>query len=229
MSERYQVKVIARMHSLFPTKFGIPRQSGLVEQLHSLVVFEPEYRDPQALRGIEEFSHLWLIWQFSQAVREDWSPTVRPPKLGGNRRMGVFATRSPFRPNAIGLSSVKLEGIEKHPQYGMVLRVSGADLMDGTPILDIKPYLPYVDSHAKARGGFTDGNDWATLMVVFPDELKARFQPDDAKALEEVLSQGPHPKYQHDHSRIYGMPFAGKDVKFRVENDKCWVLDVVET
>ena len=143
MSERYQVKVIARMHSLFPTKFGIPRQSGLVEQLHSLVVFEPEYRDPQALRGIEEFSHLWLIWQFSQAVREDWSPTVRPPKLGGNRRMGVFATRSPFRPNAIGLSSVKLEGIEKHPQYGMVLRVSGADLMDGTPILDIKPYLPF--------------------------------------------------------------------------------------
>ena len=139
MSERYQVKVIARMHSLFPTKFGIPRQSGLVEQLHSLVVFEPEYRDPQALRGIEEFSHLWLIWQFSQAVREDWSPTVRPPKLGGNRRMGVFATRSPFRPNAIGLSSVKLEGIEKHPLYGTVLRVSGADLMDGTPILDIKP------------------------------------------------------------------------------------------
>ena len=153
MAEQFPVKIIARIHSDFPSKFGIPRQSGLVERLESMIVFEPEYRNPQALRGLEDFSHIWLIWQFSKAVREDWSPTVRPPKLGGNTRMGVFATRSPFRPNAIGLSSVKLERIEKHPQYGMVLIVSGADLMDSTPILDIKPYLPYTDSHPQATGG----------------------------------------------------------------------------
>ena len=216
MSERYQVKVIARMHSLFPTKFGIPRQSGLVEQLHSLVVFEPEYRDPQALRGIEEFSHLWLIWQFSQAVREDWSPTVRPPKLGGNRRMGVFATRSPFRPNAIGLSSVKLEGIEKYPQYGMVLRVSGADLMDGTPILDIKPYLPFTDSHPQATGGFTDGLHLQPLKVVIPEDLKQTIPADQLDALTGVLEQDPRPSYQDDPQRVYGFFFGNLEISVTV-------------
>ena len=170
MAETFEVKIIARIHSDFPSKFGIPRQSGLVENLQSLIVFEPEYRNPQALRGLEDFSHLWLIWQFSKAVREDWSPTVRPPKLGGNTRMGVFATRSPFRPNPIGLSSVKLEAIEKHPKYGMVLRVSGADLMDGTPILDIKPYLAYTDSHPQAKGGFT-----FSFMPLFKNSNQAIF------------------------------------------------------
>ncbi len=226
MSERYQIKVIARMHSLFPTKFGIPRQSGLVEQLHSLVVFEPEYRDPQALRGIEEFSHLWLIWQFSQAVREDWSPTVRPPKLGGNRRMGVFATRSPFRPNAIGLSSVKLEGIEKHPQYGMVLRVSGADLMDGTPILDIKPYLPFTDSHPQATGGFTDGLHLQPLKVIIPEDLKQTIPADQLDALTGVLEQDPRPSYQDDPQRVYGFFFGNLEISFTVSEGTLTVCKV---
>ena len=183
MSERYQVKVIARMHSLFPTKFGIPRQSGLVEQLHSLVVFEPEYRDPQALRGIEEFSHLWLIWQFSQAVRKDWSPTVRPPRLGGNTRMGVFATRSPFRPNPIGLSCVGLEGVELHTPQGPVIHVTGADLMDGSPIYDIKPYIPYADCRPQAVGGFASAPKEATLEVDIPPELLAQVPEELREAL----------------------------------------------
>ena len=167
MSEIFPVKIIARIHTDFPTKFGVPRQSGLIDSLESLIIFEPEYRDPLSLRGLEEFSHLWLIWQFSKAVRDTWSPTVRPPKLGGNRRVGVFATRSPFRPNAIGLSSVRLLGIEKHLQHGHVLRVAGADLMDGTPILDIKPYLAYTDSHPQATGGFTDRLELQPLQVCF--------------------------------------------------------------
>lgn len=223
-----EIEPIAYFRSPFTSKFGIPRQSGLVHELRGSIVLEPKFNREEALRGLEGFDYLWMIWGFSANSSEAWkdgdSLTVRPPRLGGNKRIGVFASRSPFRPNGLGLSSVRIVEIKS----GEII-VEGADLMDGTPVYDIKPYLPYVDSHAKARGGFTDGNDWATLMVVFPDELKARFQPDDAKALEEVLSQGPHPKYQHDHSRIYGMPFAGKDVKFRVENDKCWVLDVVET
>ena len=227
MSERYQVKVIARMHSLFPTKFGIPRQSGLVEQLHSLVVFEPEYRDPQALRGIEEFSHLWLIWQFSQAVREDWSPTVRPPKLGGNRRMGVFATRSPFRPNAIGLSSVRLEGVDLHTNEGPVLHISGADLMDSSPIFDIKPYLPYTDAHPEAVGGFAALAPEGRLRVLCPDELLEKLPPDRRPALLEVLSQDPRPAYQSAPDRIYGMPFANTDVRFRVEGDCLTVLEIL--
>ena len=171
--ERHALTVIARIHSDFSEKFGIPRQSGLVEGLRARIVFEPEFRDPEAVRGLEEFSHIWLVWQFSQAVREGWSPTVRPPRLGGNKRLGVFATRSPFRPNPIGLSSVKLLGVEQHPEYGHILRVAGADLMDGTPIFDIKPYLPYADSHPEASGGFAGHDGGKVLAVEFPPELRA--------------------------------------------------------
>lgn len=220
MAEFFPVKIIARIHSDFPSKFGIPRQSGLVETLHSMVVFEPEYRNPQALRGLEDFSHIWLIWQFSQAVREDWSPTVRPPKLGGNTRMGVFATRSPFRPNAIGLSSVKLERIEKHPKYGMVLIVSGADLMDGTPILDIKPYLPYTDSHPNASGGFTDELHLHPLRVELPDIWKEKIPPEQLDGLIGVLEHDPRPSYQDDPERIYGFQFGTMEIKFTVK-DQC--------
>lgn len=220
MAEFFPVKIIARIHSDFPSKFGIPRQSGLVETLHSMVVFEPEYRNPQALRGLEDFSHIWLIWQFSQAVREDWSPTVRPPKLGGNTRMGVFATRSPFRPNAIGLSSVKLERIEKHPKYGMVLIVSGADLMDGTPILDIKPYLPYTDSHPDASGGFTDELHLHPLRVELPEAWKEKIPPEQLDGLIGVLEHDPRPSYQDNSERIYGFQFGTMEIKFTVK-DHC--------
>lgn len=216
MSGPIPMKIIATMHSAFPTKFGIPRQSGLVESLRSTIVFEPPYRNPDALRGMEGFSHLWLIWSFSQAVREDWSPTVRPPRLGGNTRMGVFATRSPFRPNAIGLSSVKLEGVEQHPDLGPVLHVSGADLLDGTPIFDIKPYLPYTDAHPEATGGFTAGYQGYHLEVVFPPALLEQVPPADREALTGVLAQDPRPSYQDDPDRVYGMAFGRLDVKFRV-------------
>ena len=211
--------IIARIRSDFPTKFGIPRQSGLVEDLRATVVFEPEYRNPDALRGLEEFSHLWLIWQFSQAVRETWSPTVRPPRLGGNTRMGVFATRSPFRPNPIGLSCVRLVGMEKDPELGHVLVVAGADLMDGTPILDIKPYLPYADSHPEALGGFTGNVGGKVLEVDFPPELLERVPEDKREALIGVLSRDPRPSYQHDPERVYGMAFAGLEVRFSVDGD----------
>ena len=211
--------IIARIRSDFPTKFGIPRQSGLVEELRATVVFEPDYRNPDALRGLEEFSHLWLIWQFSQAVRDTWSPTVRPPRLGGNARMGVFATRSPFRPNPIGLSCVRLEGIEKDPELGHVLVVSGADLMDGTPILDIKPYLPYADSHPEALGGFTGNVGGKVLEVDFPPNLLERVSEDKRGALVGVLSRDPRPSYQHDPERVYGMAFAGLEVRFSVDGD----------
>ena len=211
--------IIARIRSDFPTKFGIPRQSGLVEDLRATVVFEPEYRNPDALRGLEEFSHLWLIWQFSQAVRENWSPTVRPPRLGGNTRMGVFATRSPFRPNPIGLSCVRLVGMEKDPELGHVLVVAGADLMDGTPILDIKPYLPYADSHPEALGGFTGNVGGKVLEVDFPPELLERVPEDKREALIGVLSRNPRPSYQHDPERVYGMAFAGLEVRFSVDGD----------
>ena len=211
--------IIARIRSDFPTKFGIPRQSGLVEELKATVVFEPEYRNPDALRGLEDFSHLWLIWQFSQAVRETWSPTVRPPRLGGNARMGVFATRSPFRPNPIGLSCVRLVGMEKDPELGHVLVVAGADLMDGTPILDIKPYLPYADSHPEASGGFTGNVGGKLLEVDFPPELLERVPQDKREALAGVLSRDPRPSYQHDPERVYGMAFAGLEVRFSVDGD----------
>ena len=211
--------IIARIRSDFPTKFGIPRQSGLVEDLRATVVFEPEYRNPDALRGLEGFSHIWLIWQFSQAVRDGWSPTVRPPRLGGNTRMGVFATRSPFRPNPIGLSCVRLVGMEKDPELGHVLVVAGADLMDGTPILDIKPYLPYADSHPEALGGFTGNVGGKVLEVEFPPELLSQVPEDKREALIGVLSRDPRPSYQHDPERVYGMAFAGLEVRFSVDGD----------
>ena len=213
------MEIIARIRSDFPTKFGIPRQSGLVEDLRATVVFEPDYRNPDALRGLEEFSHLWLIWQFSQAVRETWSPTVRPPRLGGNARMGVFATRSPFRPNPIGLSCVRLVGMEKDPELGHMLVVAGADLMDGTPILDIKPYLPYADSHPEALGGFTGNVGGKVLEVEFPPELLDQVPEDKREALIGVLSRDPRPSYQHDPERVYGMAFAGLEVRFSVDGD----------
>ena len=224
--EQHTVKVIARIRSDFKTKFGIPRQSGLVDALRAAVVFEPEYRNPDALRGIEGFSHLWLIWQFSAAVREDWSPTVRPPRLGGNARMGVFATRSPFRPNPIGLSCVRLEGVEQTAE-GPVLIVSGADLMDGTPIYDIKPYLPYADCRSEAVGGFAPARG-EELRVDFPPEQLARVPEGRRAALCGVLAQDPRPHYQSDPQRVYGMCFAGLEVRFRVAEGVLTVVEVTE-
>lgn len=219
------MNIIAHMHSDFSTKFGIPRQSGLVDELESLVVFEPEYRNPDALRGIEGFSHLWLIWQFHQAVRESWSPTVRPPRLGGNARMGVFATRSPFRPNAIGLSCVRLAAVERHPEFGTVLRVAGADLMDGTPILDLKPYLPYADCHPEAAGGFApDGG--RRLDVCLPDELRELIPAEKRTALLGVLARDPRPSYQQDPDRVYGMDFAGLNIRFSVAGGVLTVREI---
>jgi tRNA-Thr(GGU) m(6)t(6)A37 methyltransferase TsaA len=220
------IRVIARMKSDFPTKFGIPRQSGLVEELHSTIIFEPEFRNPDALRGIEEFSHIWLIWQFSEAVRQEWSPTVRPPRLGGNTRMGVFATRSPFRPNNLGLSSVKLLGVEHTKEYGTVLHVAGADLMDGTPIFDIKPYIPYGDSHPDATGGFTDQAKDFILQVQFPQHLLDKIPQDKQAAAIGVLSHDPRPSYQKQADRIYGLNFAGFDIRFQVNGDTLTVLEV---
>ena len=219
--------VIARMKSDFPTKFGIPRQSGLVEDLHSTIIFEPEYRNPDALRGLEDFSHLWIIWQFSAAVREDWSPTVRPPRLGGNTRMGVFATRSPFRPNSIGLSCVNILGIEETNEFGTVVHVGGADLMDGTPIFDIKPYIPYSDAHPDALGGFTQTVNDFILTVEFPDELLQVIPNNKHAALMGVLSHDPRPSYQKDSDRIYGLSFGGFDIRFRVNNNRLTVLEVI--
>ena len=222
------IQVIARMHSDFATKFGIPRQSGLVEELRSTIVFEPEFRNPDALRGIEEFSHLWIIWQFSEAVRQGWSPTVRPPRLGGNTRMGVFATRSPFRPNNLGLSSVKLLGVEHTEKYGTVLHVGGADLMDGTPIFDIKPYIPYGDCHPDATGGFTDRAGEFLLKVVFPEALLIQLPDEKREAAIGVLSHDPRPSYQRKPDRIYGLTFAEYDIRFRVEEDVLTVVDVTK-
>lgn len=213
-----EIQVIARMHSDFATKFGIPRQSGLVEELRSTIVFEPEFRNSDALRGIEDFSHLWILWQFSEAVRQGWSPTVRPPRLGGNTRMGVFATRSPFRPNNIGLSSVKLLGVEHTEKYGTVLHVGGADLMDGTPIFDIKPYISYSDCHPEATGGFTDNAGAFLLQVDFPDQLLQLLPPDKQEAAIGVLSHDPRPSYQRSPDRAYGLTFAGFDIRFTVKD-----------
>ncbi len=220
------VQVIARMHSDFATKFGIPRQSGLVEELRSTIVFEPEYRNSDALRGIEDFSHLWIIWQFSEAVRQGWSPTVRPPRLGGNTRMGVFATRSPFRPNNLGLSSVKLLGVEHTENFGTVLHVGGADLMDGTPIFDIKPYIPYSDCHTEATGGFTDTAGDFLLNVDFPTSLLKKLPQDKQQAAIGVLSHDPRPSYQRKSGRIYGLVFAGYDIRFTVEETILTVIEV---
>ena len=220
-----ELRVIARIETDFPTKFGIPRQAGVVEELEGRIIFEPEYRNPDALRGIEGFTHLWLIWQFSEAVRNDWSPTVRPPRLGGNTRLGVFATRSPFRPNPLGLSCVKLLGIEQDPTRGPVLRVSGADLMNGTPIYDIKPYLPYADCKPDATGGFAP-DAGARLHVVFSPGAANAVPQGKRDALRGVLENDPRPRYQDDPARVYGMDFAGMNVKFRVENGELTVLSV---
>ena len=217
---------IAKMRSDFPTKFGIPRQSGLAENLCSTIVFEPQYRNADALRGMEDFSHLWIIWQFSEAVRKEWTPTVRPPRLGGNTRMGVFATRSPFRPNSIGLSCVKLIGLEQTPDQGTVIHVAGADLMDGTPILDIKPYIPYCDAHPEALGGFTTDADDFLLKVDFPAELLELLPKDKQAAALDVLSHDPRPSYQADPERIYGLSFAGFDIRFMVQNKTLYVREV---
>ena len=225
--ETHEMKVIARIRSDFPEKFGIPRQSGLVPQLRAKIIFEPEFRNADALRGIEGFSHLRLIWQFSAAVRETWSPTVRPPRLGGNERVGVFATRSPFRPNAIGLSCVRLEGIAHEEGLGDVLLVSGADLMDGTPIYDVKPYLPYADAHPEALGGFAPSPK-ETVEVDCPLELLSALPEGQREALLGVLAQDPRPQYQHDPERVYGMSFGGWDVKFRVRGERLEVLSLTE-
>ena len=226
MSETVPVHIIAHIRSQFPEKFGIPRQSGLVEELKARVIFEPEYRDPQALRGLEGFSHIWLIWQFSRSMGAGWSPTVRPPRLGGNERMGVFATRSPFRPNPMGLSCVKLEKVELSTPEGPVLWVAGADLMDGTPIYDIKPYLPYADCKPQAVGGFASAPKEATLTVDFPPQLLERVPQELREALLGVLAQDPRPTYHHDPQRVYGMAFGGLQVRFTVDGDRLTVVEV---
>lgn len=224
----YPMQVIAHIRSDFPTKFGVPRQAGLVPSLRAEVVFEPAYRNDDALRGIDGFSHLWLIWAFSEATRESWSPTVRPPRLGGNARVGVFASRSPFRPNPIGLSCVKLEEIRRTANDGTVLVVSGADLMDGTPIFDIKPYLPYADAHPEAVGGFAPSAPEATLTVTCPPELLERIPPDRRDALLGVLAHDPRPSYQDDPDRVYGMAFAGFDIHFRVNGAELTVCEIIQ-
>ena len=220
------VDVIAHIRTDLTDKFGVPRQSGLVPELGGTIVLEPPYRNPDALRGLEGFSHLWLIFQFHRAVRAEWSPTVRPPRLGGNRRMGVFATRSPFRPNAIGLSCVKLEEVRLDEKLGPVLYVSGADLVDGTPILDIKPYLPYADSHPEATGGFTDPLSAQKLEVSCDPVQLAGLAPRQREALLGVLACDPRPRYQNDPERVYGLSFAGKNVRFTVEKGVLTVLAV---
>ena len=220
------LRVIARMESDFPDKFGIPRQSGLTS-LASRIVFEPEFRDPNALRGIEGWSHLWILWIFSEAVRPGWSPTVRPPRLGGNERVGVFATRSPLRPNNIGLSSVKLERVEHTENEGDVLIVSGADLMDGTPIIDIKPYVPYADAHPEASGGFAAEKFGKKLKVVFPEELLSRVEPGKSEGLKDLLAEDPRPAVQDDPERVYGMRFSDVEIKFVVSDGVLTVVDVI--
>ena len=222
-----EMKIIARIHSDFPEKFGIPRQSGIIDELSARIVFEPEYRDPHALRGLEAYSHIWLLWQFSEAVRDTWSPTVLPPRLGGKTRMGVFATRSPFRPNPIGLSCVRLEKIAAEEGLGQVLYVRGADLLDGTPIYDIKPYLAYADAHPDAVCGFSDEVRGYHLEVVFPEELLEILPADKREAAIALLRQDPRPSYQHDPERRYGTAFAGCDIRFHVRDGVLTVCEVV--
>lgn len=223
--ESYTLKPIARIYTDFPDKFGVPRQAGIVEALQARIVFEPEYRVDDALRGIEDFSHLWLIWQFSKTLREAWSPTVRPPRLGGNRRVGVFATRSPFRPNSLGLSCVRLLGVEKSAAQGSVLVVAGADMVSGTPIYDIKPYIPYADCRADAVGGFAPDSG-GRLELCFAPGTRELVPEDKLEALEGVLANDPRPRYQNDPARIYGLDFANLQVKFTVKEDVLTVLSV---
>ena len=220
------MKVIAHIHTDVPTKFGIPRQSGIIPSLQGRIVFEPEYRNAEAVRGLEDFSYIWLLWEFSQAVRDTWSPTVRPPRLGGNVRKGVFATRSPFRPNPIGLSSVRLEHIESDAKLGPVLYVTGADLMDGTPIFDIKPYIAYTDSHPDAVSGFASTPAEYLLEVDFAEELLQKVPENQRESLIEVLAHDPRPQYHADPERVYGMEFGGMEVKFKVNHDLLTVLEI---
>ena len=222
------IRPIAHVRSDFTTKFGIPRQAGIVPELESILVFEPEYRDVEALRGIEGFSHLWLIWQFSENLREGFSPTVRPPRLGGNERLGVFATRSPFRPNALGLSCVQLVGLEQMEGLGTVLRLRGADLMDGTPVYDVKPYVPYADCHPDALSGFA-ADSGKTLEVEFMDGCEAKVPAGKLAALRGVLANDPRPRYQKDPERVYAMDFAGMEVKFSVSGEKLLVREIIKT
>lgn len=217
---------VAHIRSDFATKFGVPRQAGVVKELRAAVVFAPPFRTPEALRGIEGFSHLWLIWEFSENKGKGWSPTVRPPRLGGNARVGVFASRSPFRPNPIGLSCVRLEGVEWDAPEGPVLQVSGADLVDGTPILDIKPYIPYADCHPEALGGFAGAAPEGVLAVEIPGPLLERVPPERREALAGVLAQDPRPRYQDDSERVYGFGFAGLEVRFTVREGVLTVVDI---
>jgi tRNA-Thr(GGU) m(6)t(6)A37 methyltransferase TsaA len=222
----YRMEPIARIRTDFPEKFGIPRQAGLADALRGEIAFEPKYRDANALRGMEEYDRLWLIWAFSESILEEWSPTVKPPRLGGNTRVGVFATRSPFRPNPVGLSSVKLEGVELDTPEGPVLRVSGADMMDGTPIYDIKPYLPFADSHPDDTGGFADPVRAHALQVVFPPQLLAQVPEAAREALMEILSQDPRPSYQEDAARIYHMCLGAYEASFTVAGDTLTVIKI---
>lgn len=220
------MKIIAKIKTDFPTKFGIPRQSGLVEELKGTVIFEPAYRNADAVRGLEDFSHIWLIWKFSTAVTEKWSSTVRPPKLGGNTKVGVFASRSPFRPNSLGLSSVRLESIEYTEKYGPILHVAGADLMDKTEIVDIKPYIPYADCHTDASGGFSQDGSARLLKVDISERMISVIPEEKRKALIKVLELDPRPAYQNDENRIYGFGFAGFEVRFSVVDDTLYVRDI---
>ena len=220
------MKVIAHIHTDFPTKFGIPRQSGIIASLQGRIVFEPEYRVAEAVRGLEAFSYIWILWEFSKAVRDTWSPTVRPPRLGGNVRKGVFATRSPFRPNPIGLSSVRLEKVDIDPKLGPVLYVSGIDLMDGTPIYDIKPYIAYTDSHPDAVSGFASTPTEYLLEVDFSEVLLQKVAESQRESLIEVLAHDPRPQYQNDPERVYGMEFGGMEVKFKVDGELLTVVEV---
>ena len=227
MSQKEEMKIIAYIRTDFPQKFGVPRQSGLVKELTGRIVFEPEYRNPDALRGIEGYDYLWLLWKFEGVERKTWSPTVRPPRLGGGVHMGVFATRSPFRPNPIGLSSVKLEGVEQTAE-GMTLLVSGIDLRDNTPIYDIKPYLAYVDSHPQAKGGFAEEHKEYALKVDFPEEYLQLLPVEKRASIVEVLKQDPRPAYHEDEERVYGLSFAGFNIRFRVAKDLLTVIDATE-
>ncbi len=221
-----ELKQIAAIHTDFPEKFGIPRQSGLVKSLKGRIIFLPEYRNPEAVRGLEGYSHLWLLWEFSKAVREDWSATVTPPRLGGRKKMGVFATRSPFRPNPIGLSCVKLEAVETDEILGPVITVSGIDMLDGTPIYDIKPYLPYTDSHPDARGGFADEVREHKLIVDFPEDLLDRIEENERQTIIALLEQDPRTAFIHDEERIWGMSYGAYNVRFTVQSDRLTVCEV---
>ncbi len=224
--EQLSLNIVARINTDFPEKFGIPRQSNIIDSLKAKIIFEPHYRNPDAVRGLEGFSHIWLIWGFLNTQRDSWSPMVKPPRLGGNKRMGVFATRSPFRPNPLGLSSVKLERVELHPELGPILHVAGADLMDQTPIYDIKPYLAYTDSHAEATGGFADPVKDYGLEVEFPQELQNMIPKIHHEALYGVLGHDPRPSYHDDPDRIYGLGFAGYNIRFTVKEGKLKVCEV---